>query len=83
MPVIVQQLRKLCDYAHQSDLHGAMGSQEMMRDFENQEQQDGDEDEADQVLSESKLLDDPKCSKVPPPSPTYQKLVYSFGDPRI
>ena len=53
---------------------GAMDLQEMMRDFENQEQQDGDEDEADQVLSckiksSNPITDVPKGSQVSPTIP--------------
>ena len=56
----------------------------MMRDFENQEQQDGDEDEADQVLSckikSNPITDVPKGSQVSPTiPPPINKLVRSFN----
>ena len=70
--------RTACDWRQQlGKITGAMGLQEMMRDFENQEQQDGDEDEADQVLSckisrriQSSMLQ--KVRRFPPRSPTRQ-----------
>lgn len=70
--------RNACDWLQQlGKITGAMGLQEMMRDFENQEQQDGDEDEADQVLSckisrriQSSMFQ--KVRRFPPRSPTRQ-----------